>query len=138
MAATSQKPKAKQNPSTAKIVASAIAALGDGKKGSTSQAIKKYIRDNFQVDIEKQSRFIRTALISGVEKGTLVQTKGKGAAGSFRLDTSKAQAAAKAKADKEKAKEKVVRIAEAGRWVTPPLQVTAASASTLVGRGVYS
>ena len=113
MTSTSEIPMARQNPSTAKMVASAIAALAEGKKGSTSQAIKKYIRDNFNVDIEKQSRYIRNALISGVERGTLVRTKGKGAAGSFRLDTTKALAATKAKADKEKAKKRAIKLKQA-------------------------
>ena len=115
MTSTSGKPTARQNPSTAKMVASAIAALAEGKKGSTSQAIKKYLREHFSVDIDKQSRYIRNALISGVERGTLVRTKGKGAAGSFRLDTTKALAAtkAKAKADKEKAKKKAIKLKQA-------------------------
>nr|Q99282.1 RecName: Full=Histone H1.2, embryonic [Parechinus angulosus] len=35
--------------------------------------------------MKKQSVFIKKALKSGVEKGTLVQVKGKGASGSFKL-----------------------------------------------------
>ena len=79
----------------------AIAGLG-GKGGTSSQAIKKYLRENFDVAIEKKASSIRNALNSGVDKGHLIRTKGKGAAGAFKLDTTKEKAVAKAKAAKEK------------------------------------
>ena len=87
------------------MVMAAIASLGD-KKGSSSQAIKKYIKDNFNFDVEQKAKLIRNALNSGVDKGKLIRTKGKGAAGTFKLDTTKEKADAKAKAIKEKEKVK--------------------------------
>ncbi|WP_457844077.1 histone H1/H5 family protein, partial [Staphylococcus aureus] len=52
------------------------------------QAIKKYVSANYKVDAEKMSPFIKKYLKSAVVSGTLVQTKGKGASGSFKLASS--------------------------------------------------
>ena len=53
----------------------------------------------YKVDVDKQSSFIRKYLKSAVEKKVLVQTKGAGAAGSFKLadKAGKAEKAAKKK-----------------------------------------
>ncbi|KAL7288874.1 hypothetical protein TKK_0016844 [Trichogramma kaykai] len=84
-ATTAKKPALKaDHPPTAQMVNAAIRNLKD-KKGSSLQAIKKYIAANYKVDVEKQSTFIRKYLKSAVEKKVLVQTKGSGAAGSFKL-----------------------------------------------------
>nr|XP_029732076.1 histone H1-like [Aedes albopictus] len=71
-----------------------LAALKNLKerKGSSLQAIKKYIGANYKCDVAKLSIFIRKALKAGVEKGTFVQTKGSGASGSFKLKDNKAAA----------------------------------------------
>ncbi|PSN36766.1 hypothetical protein C0J52_26091 [Blattella germanica] len=53
--------------------------------GSSLQAIKKYIAVNYKVDPEKFAPFIKKYLKSAVASGELVQTKGKGASGSFKL-----------------------------------------------------
>merc|ERR1712036_184546 len=66
------------------MVAAAIAALKD-RKGSSLAAIKKYIAANYKVDIVKLAPFVKQAIKKGVEKKTIVQVKGKGAAGSFKL-----------------------------------------------------
>ena len=100
---TTKKPAA--HPPAAEMVATAITELKD-RNGSSLQAIKKYIATNFDVQMDRQLLFIKRALKSGVEKGKLVQTKGKGASGSFKLNVqaAKAQASEKAKKEKEKAK----------------------------------
>ncbi|XP_068084878.1 histone H1B-like [Anabrus simplex] len=49
------------------------------------QTIKKYISANYKVDSEKLAPFIKEYLKSAVASGELVQTKGKGASGSFKL-----------------------------------------------------
>ena len=90
-----------KSPSLLQMVKEAIATLG-GKGGASSQAIKKYLQDNCGVDVQKKAKSIRNALNSGVDKGELIRTKGKGAAGTFKIDTAKENAAAKAKAAKEK------------------------------------
>ena len=66
------------------MVQGAVKGLGD-RKGSSLKAIKKYIVETYHADAEKLAPFIRRHLKSGVEKGELVQTKGMGANGSFKL-----------------------------------------------------
>lgn len=79
---------ANQGPNTAAMVIAAVKALNE-RGGSSLQAIKKYIAANYSVDVEKRSTYIRKALRAAVEKGSLLQTKGKGASGSFKLGTQK-------------------------------------------------
>lgn len=94
--------KAKTTPShppVAQMVNAAIKALKE-RGGSSTQAIKKYISSTYKIDAEKKSQFIRKYLKSAVVSGKLVQTKGKGASGSFKLagsGDSKSAAAPKAK-----------------------------------------
>ena len=84
-----KKPKAKpSHPPTAQMVQAAIKSLKE-RGGSSLQAIKKYIAANYKVDVEKLSPFIKKYLKSAVASGALIQTKGKGASGSFKLSASK-------------------------------------------------
>lgn len=85
--AKAQRPKS-SHPSTAKMVLSAIKELKD-RKGSSVQAIKKYIASTYKVDGEKFAPFIKRYLKTAVTSGAVVQTKGKGASGSFKLPTNK-------------------------------------------------
>merc|ERR1712184_141215 len=89
--AKATKPKAKKpaaaksgNPTSSVMVKAAIEGLKE-RKGSSLVAIKKYIATNYKIDPSKHSHFIKKALTSGVEKKTIVQTKGTGASGSFKL-----------------------------------------------------
>ncbi|CAL1290283.1 unnamed protein product [Larinioides sclopetarius] len=83
-------PKAKKpktvptHPKVSEMVNAAIASLKE-RGGSSVQAIKKYIKANYKVDAEKLSPFIKKYLKTAVASGGLVQTKGKGATGSFRM-----------------------------------------------------
>lgn len=83
-------PKAKKpktvptHPKVSEMVNAAISTLKE-RGGSSVQAIKKYIAANYKVDAEKLSPFIKKYLKSAVVNGGLVQTKGKGATGSFRI-----------------------------------------------------
>merc|ERR1712228_805247 len=72
------------HPKCSVMVAAAIVALKD-RKGSSLAAIKKYIGANYKVDLVKIGPFIKAALKKGVVAKTIVQVKGKGAAGSFKL-----------------------------------------------------
>ena len=63
------------HPTTAVMVAAAIAALKD-KKGSSRPAIKKYIAANYKVDIVKLGPHLKKALKTGVDKKTLIAVKG--------------------------------------------------------------
>lgn len=104
-AAASKKPKGKPaHPPTADMVNAAIKNLKE-RGGSSLQAIKKYIAANYKVDSEKLSTFIKKYLKSAVASGALVQPKGKGATGSFKLSGEGKTAAVK-KAPVKQPKEK--------------------------------
>lgn len=111
-------PRAKPtHPPTSEMVNNAIKGLKE-RGGSSLQAIKKYIAANYKVDAEKVSPFIKKYLKSAVVSGALVQTKGKGASGSFKLAASGSGAAKQASSDKKKtavrAKKSPVKKAAAG------------------------
>lgn len=72
------------HPPTSDMVNNAIKSLKE-RSGSSLQAIKKYIAANYKVDPEKLAPFIKKYLKGAVQSGSLVQTKGKGASGSFKL-----------------------------------------------------
>merc|ERR1712131_573433 len=87
MPETTKKPKATKKPADhptfAVMIAAAIAELKE-RKGSSRQAIEKYIAANYKVG-PKYTGPLKQALKKGVEKGTFIQTKGVGASGSFRI-----------------------------------------------------
>ena len=72
------------HPPTSEMVPAAIRELKD-RKGSSLQAIKKYMATTYKVDTEKMAPFIRKYLKAAIISGAVVQTKGKGASGSFKL-----------------------------------------------------
>ncbi|XP_051168314.1 histone H1C-like [Leptopilina boulardi] len=97
-AAKAKKPRAKaSHPPASEMVNAAIASLKE-RGGSSLQAIKKYIAATYKVDVEKQAPFIRKYLKAAVANKALIQTKGKGAAGSFKLNVTKAEGKTKPKA----------------------------------------
>ncbi|XP_057320670.1 histone H1-like [Microplitis mediator] len=105
-AVKAKKPSAKPtHPSTADMVTAAIKSLGE-RGGSSLQAIKKYIAATYKVDAEKQAQFIKKFLKAAVTKGTLVQTKGKGASGSFKLPVTKSASKPKVAGEKKAAAKK--------------------------------
>ncbi|CAH2245571.1 histone H1, orphon-like [Pararge aegeria] len=55
------------------------------RKGLSLYAIKKYMQDNYGVDTEKIKYLIKKNIKESVEAGFIIQTKGIGASGSFRL-----------------------------------------------------
>ena len=88
---SAKKPRVKPvHPRTSEMVANAISSLKE-RGGSSLQAIKKYIAANYKVDSEKLSPFIKKYLKTAVASGELVQTKGKGASGSFKLAAAKTE-----------------------------------------------
>ncbi|XP_033226376.1 histone H1A, sperm-like [Belonocnema kinseyi] len=95
--------KAAAHPPASEMVLAAVAALKE-KKGSSLQAIKKYIVATYKIDAEKQAIFIRKYLKSAVASCSLVQTKGSGAAGSFKLPVGKTEAKPKSSKVAPKAK----------------------------------
>lgn len=87
-AKSSAKPKKSKAPKThppvSEMVNAAIESLKE-RKGSSLQAIKKYLSTQYKVDVERLSPFIRRYLRGAVAKGELLQTSGKGASGSFKI-----------------------------------------------------
>lgn len=80
-----KKPSTKSShPPTSELVLNAIKTLQD-RNGSSLQAIKKFIASNYKLDTSKLAPFIKKYLKNAVVAGKLIQTKGKGASGSFKL-----------------------------------------------------
>ncbi|XP_060864371.1 histone H1A, sperm-like [Metopolophium dirhodum] len=79
------------HPTTAVMVTSAIKELKE-KKGSSLPAIKKYLAANYKVDPAKLAPFIRKFLKAAVANGAVVQTKGTGASGHFKLSVAEVKA----------------------------------------------
>ena len=90
------------HPPYAAMIAAAITGLGD-KKGSSRQAILKFVVANNKVDADKAAVRVRTALKKMIESKTVVAAAvaGKKGAGSFKL------AAVEKKAEKPKKAKKV-------------------------------
>merc|ERR1719214_166119 len=102
------KPKAPAaHPPYASMITAAIKALGD-KKGSSRQAILKYIVANNKVDAAKAAVRVRLALkkMIAAKKVVAAAAAGKKGAGSFKLPAKKPKKAAKKPATKKAAKPK--------------------------------
>ena len=90
------------HPTSSVMVQAAIAALKE-RRGSSLAAIKKYIAANYRCDMNRMNAHIRSAIRAGVAKGSLVQVKGQGASGSFRLGARRVDPAKKAAAAQRRA-----------------------------------
>merc|ERR1712014_191536 len=105
------KPKAPAaHPPYANMIKAAIKALGD-KKGSSRQAILKYVCANYKVDAAKAASRVRIALKKLVDSKAIVAAAaaGKKGSGSFKLPAKEPKAAkkpAKPKAKKPKTPKK--------------------------------
>lgn len=83
---TTKPKKVATHPKYTEMVTAALGSLKE-RGGSSRQAILKYIMANFNVgaDAKGINVHLKTALRNGVKKGLLKQSKGTGAAGSFKL-----------------------------------------------------
>ena len=93
------------------MITAAVTNLKD-KKGSSIQAIKKYILANYKVEEKSVATFVKTNLKRMVESGALTSVKGNGASGSFKLaekPTAAKKPAAKKPADKKPAAKKTAK-----------------------------
>ncbi|XP_011364778.1 histone H1.1 [Pteropus vampyrus] len=91
-------------PSVSELLVQAVAASKE-RSGVSLAALKKALAAA-GYDVEKNNSRIKLGLKSLVSKGTLVQTKGTGASGSFRLNKKAAPGEAKASTAKAAAKPK--------------------------------
>ncbi|XP_037790387.1 histone H1-delta-like [Penaeus monodon] len=108
MSSTSAKrPSAKRaHPKYSEMVAAALRALKE-RNGSSRQAILRFIVASFQVGDERTAGVhLKQALRRGVASGSLQQTKGAGASGSFKLSKEELK---KAAPRKDSAKKKVTK-----------------------------
>jgi histone H1/5 len=96
--------KAASHPKYSEMITAAVGALKE-RGGSSRQAILKYIQANFKVQANPAANsHLKLALKAGIKNGTLKQSKGTGASGSFKLGEVKkaAKKATKPKAAKPK------------------------------------
>ncbi|NXY03227.1 H1 protein, partial [Pteruthius melanotis] len=98
-AASGSKARKPAGPSVTELISKAVSASQE-RKGLSLAALKKALAAG-GYDVEKNNSRIKLALKSLVGKGTLVQTRGVGASGSFRL--SKKPGEAKKNLSKKKA-----------------------------------
>ena len=102
-AAAAKKPAT--HPKYNEMIQSALGSLKD-RKGSSRQAVLKYINANYKVGDNATSvnAHLKMALKAGVKNGSIKQSKGTGASGSFKLGEVQkvAKKAAKPKAAKPK------------------------------------
>lgn len=84
--------KPAEHPPFINMVRAAIKGLGD-RKGSSRIAIVKYIMKNFKVgtDEKKVNSRVKVALRNGVKSKKVVQVKGVGASGSFKMGEKEAK-----------------------------------------------
>ncbi|NXU98583.1 H110 protein, partial [Cettia cetti] len=97
--ASGSKARKPAGPSVTELITKAVSASKE-RKGLSLAALKKALAAG-GYDVEKNNSRIKLGLKSLVSKGTLVQTKGTGASGSFRL--SKKTGEVKEKAPKKRA-----------------------------------
>ncbi|XP_067677513.1 histone H1-delta-like [Haliotis asinina] len=90
--------KAASHPKYCDMIKKGITALKE-RGGSSRQALLKYILANYKVDSNAAKVHLKLALRAGVKNGTLKQSKGTGASGSFRIGD-KAEKAKKPRAKK--------------------------------------
>lgn len=128
-------PTKPSHPKTSEMVLAAIKGLKE-RGGSSLQAIKKYIAANYKVESEKIAPFIKKYLKSAVDTGVLVQTKGKGASGSFKLsaagDKKKKATSAAGKASKKSSpkKQKTAAASASDKTKTAKKSATTAAAAS--------
>ncbi|KAK3091473.1 hypothetical protein FSP39_020083 [Pinctada imbricata] len=128
---TSAKPKkAADHPKYIVMVIAAIKALKD-RKGSSGQAIKKYIVANYKVDAASSGQFVKQALRRGVAGGALKQKSGTGASGRFAVGEKavKKPKAAKKPAAKKAKKPKTAKPKAAKKTTTKAKKPKAAKKS---------
>ncbi|MGH0167162.1 UNVERIFIED_CONTAM: hypothetical protein FKN15_070465, partial [Acipenser sinensis] len=103
---TSAKPK-KSGPSVSELIIKAVSASKERSVLSVA-ALNKILQAG-GYDVEKNNSHVNRALKSLVTKETLLQTKGTGASGSFKLNKKAAEAKEKAAPKKPAAKKAVVK-----------------------------
>ena len=113
--------KPAEHPKYIDMIVAAINALKD-RKGSSKQAIVKYVQANYKVG-DSCNTHLKLALKRGVTAGTLTQVKGTGASGSFKVTKVE-------KPKKKPAAKKPTAKKPAAKKATTPKKKTAAKKKT--------
>ena len=113
--------KPADHPKYSEMIISAIATL-KGRKGSSRQAIAKFVKENNKVR-DNADVHVKSALKRGVVTGALKQTKGKGASGSFKIADKPKPSKPKKTAAKKKAKKPAAKKPKSAKK-TPKKKVT--------------
>ncbi|XP_034539512.1 histone H1-like [Notolabrus celidotus] len=120
-----------------KMIAAAV-RISSGRKGTSVQAIKKCLK-NEGVDVEKNNSHINRNIVRLTNKGVLIQVKGTGANGSFKLAKTlkepKKPKAKKAVVKKAVVKKAVVKKATAKKVVTKKSPAKKTAVKRTVGKG---
>ena len=121
--------KPAQHPKYSEMVQQAISSLKE-RNGSSRQAVLKYITSNFKVgDGAGVNSHLKLALKRGVASGVLIQSKGTGASGSFKLgkkvEKPKKPIAKKPAAKKAAAKKATPKKKAAAKRATPKKKAAA-------------
>merc|ERR1712018_687971 len=106
------------------MISAAVGALKE-KKGSSRQAILKYIQANYKGLSDQAGQHLKMALVAGVKNGSLKQAKGVGASGSFKLGEKKKKKVKKAKKPKAAKKPKKAKKPAAKKAAKKPAAKTA-------------
>lgn len=120
--AAPKKPAA--HPTYKEMVVAAIGSLKE-KKGSSRQAILKYIEANYKVS-ENVRNHLNRALTRSVKSGVLSQPKGTGASGSFKVVVKAKNTVAKKPVAKKAKKAKKVKKAKKSAAKKPAAKKPAA------------
>ncbi|XP_043472675.1 histone H1.1, embryonic-like [Leptopilina heterotoma] len=95
-------------PNTEKMVELAISHLND-RHGTSLHKVKKYITENFDVNIDNYKRHITKCVRKLLENGTLLQVSGLGANGKFKFPQNVKNSVKKAMKKGEKLKVKILK-----------------------------
>ena len=125
------------HPKYSEMIKQALSTLKE-RGGSSRQAILKYIIKNFNVgkDEKAVNSHLKMALRAGVKNGGLKQSKGTGAAGSFRLGDAAKKAVkpkkkpAKKAADKKPKAKKAVKKPKGEKKAAKPKKTAAKKAKS--------
>ncbi|XP_065077916.1 histone H1-I-like [Ochlerotatus camptorhynchus] len=82
------RPRNTDNPPVHDMIIEALDVL-DERKGVTLYAIKRYLEDNYHVDMTKVAVHVRKVLKNGVDNGDIIRTRGVGAMGRFKVKHTK-------------------------------------------------
>ena len=121
-------------PTYSVMVNTALESLDGGRKGSSRQAIEKYIKENYDVS-DNYKLHLKNALKKAVESGAVISTTGAGTTGSFKLPKPETKkTAAKKEAKKPATKEADEKPKPAGKAAAKkmPIPKTTEAKKTVV------